>query len=181
MLKTKSRIVYLDLEYINQALLSEPQERPKPHHWKEVVQCGALRFDHDKGCEEASLSLLVKPTLHVDEMTEAAWDRFRDITHLERERIMTEGTSLTLAWESILTFSQDLPIVIMLGDRDVLEADLAARRISLEAAEREWLRLKPILVSVNPERWTSVWSGQVFRHVGLTEAELVPQDQRERG
>src|SRR5437868_2298222 len=79
-LPKSKKVVYLDLEYLNQTLGSPI--RPEAHHWKEVVQIGALEFDNENGCETRKLDIMINPIIHSSELTADQWVFFTKLTGL---------------------------------------------------------------------------------------------------
>ncbi len=68
-------VVYLDLEYIHETL--KQKCRPNHANWKEVVQFGAVKFDHREGREVEKYSCLVRPNVFTGLMDDEAWLNFQ--------------------------------------------------------------------------------------------------------
>lgn len=170
----QAEVVYLDLEYIHETLAQNC--RPKPHHWKEVVQFGAVKFNHAAGKEVDYFNRIVTPTVHVDKMDDSAWQQFEAITGLSKDAAL-KGEDFQLVWKDFQEFRKGSLVVVMLEDQDVLETNHKALR-SCMSTEPRYIKLKPVLSSVDTE-FNALCSGELYRQVSLRMEDVVPEGDEE--
>jgi len=171
--KTKNnRLVYLDCEYINQTL-GTPQ-RPLKHHWKELVQFGALKFDNNEGKELCKLDIIMKPSIHYDELTEEQWKFFTKLTGIKMNQIVN-GITFENGFKSLKEFISDDPVIIMLGDQEVIENN--ASDLNIKHEPLNFFKLKPILVEEDETTFKQLCSGELYKVVGLKPEDIIPEYQ----
>lgn len=79
---------------------------------------------------------------------------------------------------SFQEFCGTLPVVVMLGDKDVLEFNFSALHVPVP--KMEYTRLKPILCGVDAKTYEPVCSGELHKLVGLSVEEIIPDNEAKR-
>eukprot|EP01089_Gocevia_fonbrunei_P013745 TRINITY_DN3589_c0_g1_i2.p1 TRINITY_DN3589_c0_g1~~TRINITY_DN3589_c0_g1_i2.p1 ORF type:complete len:204 (-),score=20.98 TRINITY_DN3589_c0_g1_i2:20-631(-) len=167
-------IVYLDLEYISEGL--KQHARPTASQWKEVVQFGAVKFDHSLGKEIGKFNCFTKPTVFQSQMDDKDWEYFYDVTALDRDTLM-KGTDFMDAFAEFQKFQDKLPVVIMLGDQDVLTYNFTA--LNVDVPKMEYTKLKPLLCEFS-EKYENLCSSDLHKDVGLIAKDIVPDNESVR-
>lgn len=170
----QNRFIYLDCEYVNETL-GTPQ-RPQKHHWTELVQFGALKFDNNEGKELCKLDIMMKPSIHHNELKEDQWDFFTKLTGLTKNQV-SNGTSFEKGFTSLLDFIGDDPVIIMLGDQNVIENN--AKELHVTHNPLNFCKLKPILVGED-QKFKQLCSGELYKTVGLEPNDIIPENERDR-
>ena len=140
------RVIFADAEYLNESL--SLGIRPTQDHWKEVTQIGAVRCEKGKICETFNMSVLPRIMgKDISQMNEISWQRYEQITGVNKETVMSVSMHFEDAWEKFKAFVGNDPIVIMLGDREVYKWNwkLLNEDKNEEIDKMDWIILKPQL------------------------------------
>lgn len=167
LIASSDEVVYLDTEYIH-AALSEGRYRPTEQDWKEVVQIGAVKWNHHNHRATGSFVRLVKPTVHANEMTQARIADLEKITPLKWDEIMSKGHSFVTVYRDLQQFIGNSSVVVMLGDGAILQQNCADLEIQISGPLAAPMRLKPILCEIDEPYFAKIWSGMLHLEVGAT-------------
>jgi hypothetical protein len=162
-----AEVVYLDTEYIH-AALAENRYRPTDQDWKEVVQIGAVKWNHATHKATDSFVRLVRPKIHLHEMDAGKISDFEKITPLKWSEILAHGSEFPTVYEDLRTFIGDCAVVVMLGDGAILKQDCVEHKVTPANALVAPTRLKPILCEVDEAHYTKIWSGMLYQEVGVS-------------
>lgn len=165
--KHNDEVVYLDTEYIH-AALAENRYRPTAADWKEVVQIGAVKWNHRLHRATDSFVRLIQPKIHVDDMSDEKITDFEKITPLKWSEIIEKGSDFIKVYEELRAFIGTSAVVVMLGDGDILKGDCDAHKVSIADSLVSPTRLKPILCSIDDNYYSKLWSGMLYREVGTS-------------
>jgi hypothetical protein len=158
-------VVVSDSEYLNGSLAT--RARPGPEVWKEVVQIGAVKYRGGKPV--GTFNRYVTPKVHMD-MSEESWKVFTEITNIQKDTLISEGSDFEDVWKALWEFSNGAPVVVIAGDREVYKWNfrLLGQNKDEEIDALPWIILRPLL----PLDLQALNSGDLYTIVGFTETQV---------
>lgn len=161
-----NEIIFSDSEYIHENMLVG---RPGTHHWKEVTQLAAVKWDLRSGKSVDTFSEFVRPKRTPD-IAEECWKQHQLITGLDTKAIQ-QAKPFPEVYARYINFCSQLPIVVFDRDWHVHSASMKEHGIALDTSH--YRILKPVLVSID-KKYESICSGELYREIGLAQEEVLP-------
>lgn len=172
-------VVYLDLEYINRNLGFHC--RPNlAKDWTEIVQFGAVKFNHQSHKELGHFNRLVKPTIYSDNLNDTQWKFFENLTGLKQNEIMNTGHDLANTFQEFQDFTDGHQVIVMQDDQYILEQNLKTIDESFDI--EDFWQLKPILLKNTEnepglhERYKNLCSGELYKEIFRDDNHEIPAD-----
>lgn len=169
--------LFLDCEYTNPNLGKPHLGRPNVDtDLCSIVQIGCTRWDPE---EKKLCDHLVIWATPEEDMDEAGWAQFTEITKLTRSDIMDRDDSLDgmAAIQKLFDHldQRKLPVVVMLGDHTVIRRE--AERLSgkdVSSVTKQWYRAKPMLREWYPGVFDKHTSGTLHTFLDRTPEQVLP-------
>lgn len=131
--------VYLDLEYCYPGM-SENSGRPSSEDLRQIVQIGAIKYDHKTSQELDSLNILTIPTF-----TSELPIFFVTLTNISQQDIDSKGINFVDALKDLDNFCNGLDIYTFDKDWEVIEQNCSYYNLSSPFRNKPFKRIKPLL------------------------------------
>lgn len=152
--------VYIDLEYCYPGMTAS-KGRPSAADLRQVVQIGAIKYDHLSGEELDSLNILTTPAY-----TKQLPKFFIELTGIEQQQVEELAVPFKVGLTRLVEFCQGLDMYTFDGDEDVLRQNCNYFHISYPFAPTALIRVRPMLRSwgLEPSEYSS---GTLYRAANL--------------
>ena len=154
---SREKRIYLDLEYIHPNM-GPNKGRPTAEDLRQVVQIGAILFDHSKGEEEDNLDLLTFPAY-----TRQLPSFFVELTGITQKDLEQKGMDFPEGFQKLVEFCNGYPIWTFDKDQEVLEQNCGY--FGIEFSLPDLVRVKPQLPEwgIDPNKYSS---GTLYKAAG---------------